>query len=88
VEFQRPPADADRFERVLDDVLRRSVLDYEAHRTGNVQLLPPRLVAVPEGTFLRALARRGKLGGQNKVPAAWNDRSWAELLERCIGDQE
>lgn len=88
VEFQRPPSDADRFERVLDDVLRRSVLDYEAHRTGNVQLLPPRLVPVPEGVFLRALARRGKLGGQNKVPAAWNDRSWAELLEQCIGEQE
>jgi hypothetical protein len=88
VEFQRPPSDMDRFERVLDDVLRRSVLDYEAHRTGNVQLLPPRLVSLPEGTFLRALARRGKLGGQNKVPAAWNDRTWAELLEQCIGEQE
>ncbi len=85
VEFQRPPADSERFESVLDDVLCRSVLDYAAHRTGNVQLLSPRLVPLPEGTFLRALAKRGKLGGQNKVPAAWNDRSWAELLEHSMG---
>lgn len=85
VEFQRPPSDAIRFESILDDVLRRTVLDYEAHRTGNIQLLPPRLVPLPEGTFLRALAKRGKLGGQNKVPAAWNDRTWAELLQNSIG---
>lgn len=85
VEFRRPPADAGRFESILDDVLRRTVLDYEAHRTGNAQLLPPRLVPLPEGTFLRALAVRGKLGGQNKVPAAWNDRTWAELLQNSIG---
>ena len=85
VEFQRPPADPVRFESILDDVLRRTVLDYDAHRTGNVQLFPPRLVQVPEGTFHRALSVRGKLGGQNKVPAAWNDRTWAELLENSIG---
>lgn len=85
VEFQRPPDDPRRFEAVLDDVLCRTVLDYEAHRTGNIQLLPPSLVALPEGTFLRALARRGKLGGQNKVPSAWNDRTWAQLLEQSIG---
>jgi hypothetical protein len=82
VEFVRPPSDDSRFETVLDEVLRRSVLDYEAHRSGDVQLLPPRLVRVPEGTFLRALAAKGRLGGQNKVPTAWNDRTWAELIER------
>ena len=85
VEFQRPPADTVRFESILDDVLRRTVLDYEAHRTGNVQLLPPRLVPLPEGTFVRALSTRGRLGGQNKVPAAWNDRTWADLLQNSIG---
>jgi hypothetical protein len=85
VEFARGPADPERFEAVLDDVLKRTVLDYEAHRSGDVQLLPPRLVPVPEGTFVRALSERGRLGGQNKVPAAWQDRSWAELLERSTG---
>ena len=85
VEFVRPPADAGRFESVLDEVLRRSVLDYEAHRTGDVQLLAPRLVVVPEGTFVRALSARGRLGGQNKVPSAWNDRTWADLIEQSTG---
>lgn len=87
VEFRRPPADPARFEAVLDDVLQRTVLDYQAHRAGDVQLLSPRLRQLRTGAFSSALARRGKLGGQHKVPTAWPDRSWAELLSIVDGEQ-
>lgn len=88
VEFDRAPSDAERFEAVLDEVLERTVLDYQAHRAGNVQLLAPRLRQVPSGTFATALGRRGKLGGQHKFPVAWSDRSWAELLSSCCGESK
>ncbi len=86
VEFGRPPKDVERFRGVLDDVLQRTVLDYQAHRTGDVQLLAPTLNILPPGTFQKALRRRGQLGGQHKVPSAWNDRSWADLLSQTLGD--
>lgn len=87
VEFDRPPADAARFEAVLDDILNRTVLDYQAHRANDVQLLGPRLRNVPTGTFKQALLKQGKWGGQHKVPAASSDRAWADLLANCIGEQ-
>ncbi|MBK8801268.1 MAG: GH3 auxin-responsive promoter family protein [Fibrobacteres bacterium] len=80
IEFERPPADTAALARCLDDHLRRTVLDYDAHREGDTQLLPPRVRVVSAGTFLRTLASRGKLGGQHKVPTAWPDRTWADSL--------
>lgn len=88
IEFDRSPVDPVRFEAVLDEVLQRTVLDYQAHRAGNVQLLGPRLRQVPSGTFREALRSRGKLGGQHKVPVAWSDRSWARLLLASLGESE
>lgn len=85
VEFLRPPGDPTRFEAVLDEVLQRGVLDYQAHRAGDVQLLSPTLRALPKGTFHRALQAEGRLGGQHKVPTAWSDRRWADLLSRFSG---
>lgn len=80
IEFVRPPADTSALARCLDDHLRRTVLDYDAHREGDTQLLPPRVRMVSPGTFHRALASKGKLGGQHKVPSAWPDRTWADCL--------
>lgn len=80
VEFRRPPSDPAAFARALDDHLRAHVMDYDAHRAGDIQLTAPRLRQVAPGTFHRTLAALGKLGGQHKVPAAWADRTWAEHL--------
>lgn len=80
IEFSRPPADPALFAEALDRFLRDHVMDYDAHRQGDVQLLPPRIRAVPSGTFHRTLAALGKLGGQHKVPIAWSDRTWADRL--------
>lgn len=86
VEFDREPADTGRFEAVLDEVLNRSVLDYQAHRAGDVQLLAPRLRTLPRGAFRQALVAKGKWGGQHKVPTASSDRDWADLLATCTGE--
>jgi len=68
--------------------LNRTVLDYQAHRSGNVQLLGPRLRILPRGAFKQALVGKGKWGGQHKVPAAANNREWADLLATCNGDPD
>jgi hypothetical protein len=81
IEFVRPPANLTAFAATIDHHLRNRVLDYDAHRAGN-QLLGPELVVTPPGTFHRYLAAAGKLGGQHKVPQAWNDRSIADALNR------
>ncbi|MBA3936328.1 MAG: GH3 auxin-responsive promoter family protein [Planctomycetes bacterium] len=82
VEFSKPPTDLRTFTATLDHHLRSQVLDYDAHRAGH-QLLAPELVVAPTGTFHRYLAATGKLGGQHKVPQAWNDRTIADGLDRC-----
>lgn len=80
VEFAIAPPDPRRFCEILDRELRANVIDYDAHRDGDVQLRAPVLRQVPSGTFHRALASIGKLGGQHKVPTAWGDRLWADRL--------
>ena len=80
IEFRLPPANPTLFMERLDEHLRQHVVDYRAHR--EVQLRMPILRAVPVGTFHAWLAERGKLGGQHKVPQAWNDHSIADALGR------
>ncbi len=82
VEFTRPPGDLLAFSQAIDRHLRGAVMDYDAHRAGDLQLLPPGVVAVPSGTFNAWLASSGKLGGQHKVPQAWPDHTIADALSR------
>lgn len=89
VEFAVPPTDPDAFIDIVDRHLRVEVMDYDAHRRGDVQLLAPRIRVVSEGTFHRALSSIGKLGGQHKIPIAWPDRLWARRLQtHDTGDKE
>jgi hypothetical protein len=63
----------------LDTVLRARNDDYRAKREGG-GLEAPVVVLVPPGSFARALAARGKLGGQHKVPRLRSDRTFAEAV--------
>lgn len=81
IEFSQPPHDEARFARVLDDTLRQLNSDYDAKRYHDLALQPPLLTVAAVGTFERWLARRGKLGGQHKVPRLSNSR---ELLEELL----
>ncbi|SHI44766.1 GH3 auxin-responsive promoter [Hymenobacter daecheongensis DSM 21074] len=81
IEFTHPPQDPQHFTQVLDETLRQLNSDYDAKRHRDLALLPPVLTVAPAGTFGRWLARKGKLGGQHKVPRLSNSR---ELLEDIL----
>ena len=73
--------DLARFGAVLDATLCELNSDYAAKRHRSLALAPPRLRAVPAGTFDAWLAGQGKLGGQHKVPRVLNSR---EVLEAVL----
>jgi hypothetical protein len=76
VEFAAGAPDAqrqDRFLVELDRQLAQANADYRSHRTQSHGLRLPRLIAVAPGTFYRWMRRRGKLGGQHKVPRVINN---------------
>jgi hypothetical protein len=72
--------DPGRFAAALDAALAAGNADYATHRQGGVQLLPPELRVVPPGTFEAWMRRRGRLGGQNKVPRVLDAARLAALL--------
>jgi hypothetical protein len=67
VEFLRPPVEIERFRDALDADLGRRNADYRAHRVPG-GLPAPALITLRAGGFESWMRRRGKLGGQNKVP--------------------
>lgn len=67
----------------LDRELQRLNDDYEAKRQGGGLALPE-VRLVPEGTFERWLRRRGKWGGQNKMPRCRSDRQVADELAQTV----
>ena len=62
-----------RFARRLDRSLEQANDDYAAHRAGGYGLRAPRVHAVAAGTFAAWMKKRGRLGGQHKVPRIVND---------------
>lgn len=84
IEFKHPPADMDQFKKVLDESLRAINTDYDAKRTKNIAVEAPVLHAVEPGTFYEWMKRRGKLGGQNKVPRLANHRDYVDDILRML----
>ena len=74
IEFNRRPADMERFADLLDKHLQAVNSDYEAKRSGSIFLDRLTIVEAVEGLFDRWLGSTGKLGGQRKVPRLSNDR--------------
>jgi len=70
IEFERlvSAEERARFASAIDQDLMRRNLDYRDHRAGGFGLLPPQIRALPHGGFAEWMMRRGRLGGQNKVP--------------------
>jgi hypothetical protein len=76
VEFTRAVADAARLARFaakLDAALQETNEDYAAHRSGGFGMDQPRVIEIAPGSFTAWMKRRGRLGGQNKVPRIIND---------------
>ena len=82
VEFTTPPADVEDFAEKLDHHLREINSDYDAKRHKNLALQRLQLHAAPTGLFESWLAKKGKLGGQHKVPRLSNSR---EFMEEILG---
>jgi hypothetical protein len=80
IEFENPPADLNQFAVILDDTLKSLNSDYEAKRYKNLTLKIPKVVSLAPGTFYLWMQKRGKLGGQNKIPRLANDRKYLDEL--------
>lgn len=85
IEFEQAPADLTVFTTTLDDALKNLNSDYEAKRHKSIALRMPLVHAVGKGTFTEWLRRKGKVGGQHKVPRLSNER---KIVEEILGMNE
>lgn len=81
IEFDDEPDNLEKFTFVLDAELKSLNSDYEAKRTGGLSLGMPIAHIVPEGTFYNWLKKKGKLGGQHKVPRLSNNREFLDDIK-------
>jgi hypothetical protein len=81
IEFNTSPENLSEFTMLLDQELKALNSDYEAKRYKDIAMMPPKITAVPRGTFHNWLKQAGKLGGQHKVPRLSNDRQFVEAIK-------
>lgn len=84
IEFDKEPEDIDHFTAALDNALKTLNSDYEAKRHKNLTLEMPHIVVAPKGTFYRWMKKRGKIGGQNKIPRLSNNRKYLDELLKLL----
>ena len=66
-------------------IISRTLRSWGLSESKLAEMVAPRLVVLPPGTFYAWMRARGKLGGQNKVPRVSNDRRAADHLLRVAG---
>jgi hypothetical protein len=88
IEFIKEPMDNQAFMEILDDNLRQLNSDYDAKRYRDMVLVNLKMQVLPKGTFYEWMRRRGKLGGQNKVPRLSNNREYLEEIFTLVAEQE
>ncbi len=81
IEFEQAPKDMHAFAIALDQNLQAVNSDYEAKRHKDIALSLPQITAVKKDCFHEWLKRKGKLGGQHKVPRLSNERKFVEELK-------
>lgn len=86
VEFKVAPSSIETFTKVLDQTLRSINSDYDAKRKHDMALIEPLIHSVDEGTFYNWMKKRGKLGGQNKVPRLSNNRDYVDDILRMMAE--
>ena len=80
VEFEKEPSSLERFVEIFDNTLKELNSDYESKRYKNMTLDFPKVEVAREGLFYDWLKKKGKLGGQHKVPRLSNKRDYIEEL--------
>lgn len=84
IEFEQSPSNLQLFGEALDQKLREVNSDYDAKRYKDLALSPPIVHEAPSGTFYEWMRRRGKLGGQHKVPRLSNNREYLDDILKLI----
>jgi hypothetical protein len=84
IEFERRPLDIEKFAEKLDKNLQNINSDYEAKRYKNMALNNLTIQELPSGTFHNWMKKRGKLGGQHKIPRLANHRDYVEDILNFI----
>ena len=80
IEFAKRPASVEEFAVILDRSLQGINSDYEAKRSKNITLQPLEIIEANNGLFDEWLKRKGKLGGQHKIPRLSNSRTYMDEL--------
>jgi len=80
IEFKEAPKDLSYFIYQFDHALKSVNSDYEAKRHKNMILEEPKVHIATKGLFFNWMKKRGKLGGQNKVPRLSDKRIYLEEL--------
>jgi len=80
IEFENTPKSMDYFTEILDNALKSINSDYEAKRYNSMALAMPKIHVAKEGLFYDWLKKKGKLGGQHKIPRLSNSRDFVEEL--------
>lgn len=80
IEFEKLPRDLEHFISLFDVALKTINSDYEAKRHKNLSLEMPHFIIAKKGLFYEWLKKRGKVGGQNKIPRLSNDRQYLDQL--------
>lgn len=78
IEFAKMPDSIEKFAAILDATLKEVNSDYEAKRWKDIALQPLEVITARKGLFHEWLAKKGKLGGQHKVPRLSNNREYIE----------
>ena len=86
IEFIDPPSDIEYFTEVFDNALKSINSDYEAKRYHDAVLCMPKVRQLPPGTFYKWMQKRGKLGGQNKVPRLSNSRDYINSIMEVVDE--
>lgn len=89
IEFTEEPEDLEQFAEVLDQNLQKVNSDYEAKRYKSIFLERLELTSAPQGTFNSWLkSKKGKIGGQIKMPRLSNNRDYYEELIAWINSNK
>ena len=83
IEFEKEPENLNHFSSLLDEALQEENSDYEAKRYKNMTLHSLKVHKAKKGLFYEWLSKKGKLGGQHKVPRLSNSR---EILEELLAE--
>jgi hypothetical protein len=84
IEFEKNPAEFERFVDLLDESLRKLNSDYDAKRFKDMALHRPLVHVAPQGTFFEWMKQKGKLGGQHKVPRLANNREYVDSILKLL----